>query len=470
MWLGRLDWPRHSVNTSVESQGNIMYDLIVIGAGPGGYEAAAYAAKLGRKVALFEKSELGGTCLNVGCIPTKTLLRSARALEDCRAAAQYGVTVGAAAFDMAAVQARKQQVVAMLIKGVAGMLKRAGVDVIKAEAKLAGRGKVVADGKEYEAANILVATGSVPAAPPIPGLRDNPGVLDSTGILGLDAVPESLVIIGGGVIGLEFASFFATVGTKVTVVEMLPKIAPVVDEEIGKKLMGELKKAGVVFHLSCKVVRIEDKTLVYATPEGKEESVTGTWILNATGRSPVLKGIGLEEAGVDFDRRGVKADEFGKTNVPGIWACGDVTGRCLLAHAATREGIVAVNNMFGIPDRLRYSAIPSVIYTHPEVAQVGATEDDLKARGVAYRKAVMPMAIAGRFVVDNAGQSGTVKVLVGEEHGQVLGVHMIGGCCGEFIASAAAMVEMELRVEDVRQIVFPHPTTSEALKETILHA
>ncbi|NMA40688.1 MAG: dihydrolipoyl dehydrogenase [Lentisphaerae bacterium] len=447
-----------------------MYDLIVIGAGPGGYEAAAYAAKLGRKVALFEKAELGGTCLNVGCIPTKTLLRSARALEDCRAAAQYGVTVGAATFDMAAVQARKQQVVAMLIKGVTGMLKRAGVDVIKAEAKLAGRGKVVADGKEYEAANILVATGSVPAAPPIPGLRDNPGVLDSTGILELDAVPESLVVIGGGVIGLEFASFFATVGAKVTVVEMLPKIAPVVDEEISKKLMSELKKAGVVFNLSCKVVRIEDRTLVYATPEGKEESVTGTWILNATGRSPVLKGIGLEEAGVDFDRRGIKADEFGKTNVPGVWACGDVTGRCLLAHAATREGIVAVNNMFGIPDRLRYSAIPSVIYTHPEVAQVGATEDDLKARGVAYRKAVMPMAIAGRFVVDNAGQSGTVKVLVGEEHGQVLGVHMIGGCCGEFIASAAAMVEMELRVEDVRQIVFPHPTTSEALKETILHA
>ncbi len=447
-----------------------MYDLIVIGAGPGGYEAAAYAAKLGRKVALFEKAELGGTCLNVGCIPTKTLLRSARALEDCRTAAQYGVTVGAAKFEMAAVQARKQQVVAMLVKGVAGMLKRAGVDVIKAEAKLAGRGKVVAGGQEYAAANILLATGSVPAVPPIPGLRDNPGVLDSTGILGLDAVPESLVIIGGGVIGLEFASFFATVGTKVTVVEMLPKIAPIVDDEIGKKLMGELKKAGVVFQLSCKVVRLEGRTLVYATPEGKEESVTGAWILNSTGRSPVLKGIGLEEAGVDFDRRGIKADEYGKTNVPGVWACGDVTGRCLLAHAATREGIVAVNNMFGIPDRLRLSAIPSVIYTHPEVAQVGATEEELKARGVAYRKAVMPMAVAGRFVVENAGQSGTVKVLVGEKHGEVLGVHMIGGCGGEFIASAAAMVEMELRVEDVRQIVFPHPTTSEALKETILHA
>ncbi|HQL10057.1 MAG TPA: dihydrolipoyl dehydrogenase [Lentisphaeria bacterium] len=447
-----------------------MYDLIVIGAGPGGYEAAAYAAKLGKKVALFEKNELGGTCLNVGCIPTKTLLRSAKALEDCHEAKLYGVHTAEATIDMAAVQARKKSVVDILIKGVAGMLKRAGVDVIKAEAKITAPGKVSADGKTYEAANILVATGSVPAAPPIPGLRDNPLVLDSTGILNLDAIPESLVVIGGGVIGLEFASFFATVGSKVTVVEMLPKIAPVVDDDIAKGLMTALKKLGVTFNLSCKVTRIEGSTLVFTDPDGKEQQVTGTYILNSTGRSPVLKGVGLEECGVVFDRRGIKTDEFGKTNVPGIWACGDVTGRCLLAHAATREGVVAVNNMFGKPDRMRYCAIPSVVYTHPEVAQVGATEAELKEKGVAYRKAVMPMAIAGRFIVENAGKTGTVKVLVSEKYGQVLGVHMIGGSCGEFIASAAAMVELELCVEDVHQIVFPHPTCSEALKETIIHA
>ena len=201
-----------------------MVDLIVIGAGPGGYEAAAYAAKLGKKVVLFEKNELGGTCLNVGCIPTKTLLRSARALEDCREAERYGVSGGGAAvLDMKAVQARKQALIGTLTKGIAGMLKRGGVEVIKAEAKLAGKGKVVAGGKEYEAANILIATGSVPACPPIPGLRDNPKVLDSTGILALDTIPERLVVIGGGVIGLEFASFFATVGSKVTIVEMSRK-------------------------------------------------------------------------------------------------------------------------------------------------------------------------------------------------------------------------------------------------------
>lgn len=447
-----------------------MYDLMIIGAGPGGYEAAAYAAKLGRKVVLFEKGALGGTCLNVGCIPTKTLLRSARALEECHEAGLYGVQVGEAKLDMAAVQARKQQVIGMLGKGVASMLKSAGVEVVKAEARVAGRGRVAADGKVYEGANILLATGSVPAAPPIPGLKDNPAVLDSTGILALERIPASLVVIGGGVIGLEFASFFATAGCQVTIVEMLPKIAPVLDEEIGKRLLAELKKSGIVFNLSCKVVRIDGQTLVFSDAAGTEQRVSGDYILNATGRMPVLQGLGLEEAGVDFDRRGVKTDEFGKTSVPGIWACGDVTGRCLLAHAATREGIVAVNNMFGIADRMRYQAIPSVVYTHPEVAQVGATEEELKKQGVAYRKAVMPMAVAGRFLVEFAGKSGTVKVLLGEPHGQVLGVHAIGGGCGEFIAGAVQMVEMEMRKEEVRQIVYPHPTVSEALKETVLHA
>jgi len=447
-----------------------MYNLIVIGAGPGGYEAAAYAAKLGKSVALIEKQELGGTCLNVGCIPTKTFLRSAKAYEDCLEAAEYGITTAAPKLDMAAIQARKQNVVSTLCKGVAGMLKKSGVEVIKGTGKILGRGKVDVDGKVLETENILIATGSVPACPPIPGLRDNPKVLDSTGILALDKLPKELVIIGGGVIGLEFASFFSIAGTKVTIVEMMPKIAPVVDDEIGKKLLAELKKAGITFNLSCKVLRIEGNSLVFADPDGKENKISGDYILSAIGRSPVLQGIGLEEAGVVFDRRGIKTDEFGKTNVPGIWACGDCTGRCLLAHAATREGIVAVNNMFGKPDRMRYNAIPSVIYTHPEVAQVGATEQELQAKGIAYRKSVQPMAVAGRFMVENQGKSGTVKVLVGEKYGQVLGVHMIGGCCGEFIATASQMIETEMRVDDVRQVVFPHPTISEALKETILHA
>lgn len=448
-----------------------MYDLMVIGAGPGGYEAAAYAAKkLGKSVVLFEKQELGGTCLNVGCIPTKTFLRSTRALEDCHEAKQYGIGgVGEATLDMAAVQARKQKVVSQLVRGIGSMLKGAGVEVVKGEARIVAPGKVECAGKCYEGANILLATGSVPAAPPIPGLRDNPKVLDSTGVLALDTIPKELVVIGGGVIGLEFASFFASAGVKVTIVEMMARIAPVVDEEIGSKLLAELKKAHITINLNCKVTGIEGNTLNYTDPEGKPCQVSGDFILNATGRRPVVAGLGLEELKVDTDRRGVRTDEFGRTSVPGIWACGDVTGRCLLAHAATREGIVAVNNMFGVADRMSWRAIPSVIYTHPEVAQVGATEQELKEQGVEYLKAVVPMAVAGRFMVDNAGKSGTVKVLVDAKYRRILGVHAIGGCCGEFICAASAMVGQEFTQETVLHTVFPHPTVSEAMREAILH-
>jgi len=360
--------------------------------------------------------------------------------------------------------------VATLTKGVAGMLKAAKVDVITGEGRLAGRGRVAVGDQVLETANVLLATGSLPAVPPIPGLRESKTVVDSTGILDLDTRPDSLVIIGAGVIGLEFACFFAELGTHVTMVEMLPRIAPVIDEEIAQRLQAALKKAGVEFNLSCKVTKVDGNTVAFTDKDGKDQTRTAALILNATGRVPVLKGLGLEEITVDFDKRGIRVDECGRTNVAGLWACGDVTGRCQLAHAATREGIVAVNCMFGRPDRMRYHAVPSVIYTHPEVASVGRTEEELKKAGVAYHKAMLPMGVAGRFLVEYEGQGGSVKVLTGAEHGEVLGVHMIGGGCGEFIAAAAAMVELELRVEDVREIIFPHPTVSEALKEAILHA
>lgn len=444
-----------------------MYDLIVIGAGPGGYEAAAHAANLGKSVALFEKKHLGGVCLNVGCIPTKTLLRSARTFSECREAGLFGVETSEPAIHMPKVQERKRRLVQTLGKGVQTMMKQAGVEVIHAEARLAGRGRVTAGGTEYEAEHILLATGSVPAVPPIPGI-DSPAVVDSTGILDVSEVPETLTVIGGGVIGLEFACFFAELGTEVTVVEMLPRIAYVVDEEIGDRLQRTMKKAGVTFHLSSRVTGIDGNRLSFTDADGKARTLETTLILNSTGRAPVVEGLGLDRAGVEYDRGGIRADDTGRTNVPGIWACGDVTGRCMLAHSATREGQVAVNNMFGRPDRMRFDAVPSVIYTHPEVANVGASEADLQEAGIAYRKKVMPMAIAGRFMVEHERQAGHVKILVDEEYGQVLGVHMIGDACGEFIASAAMMVELELRVKDVEELVFPHPTVSEALKETVI--
>ena len=278
------------------------------------------------------------------------------------------------------------------------------------------------------------------------------------------------MVIGGGVIGLEFANFFSAAGTEVTIVEMMPKIAPVVDDEIGQLLTKALVRSGIKINLNCKVVKIEGSTLFYLDPDGKEQKVTGDYVLNSTGRRAVTQGLGLEELKVDMNRKGIVTDDFGKTSVPGIWACGDVTGRCLLAHAATREGIVAVNNMFGVSDRMSYKAIPSVIFTHPEVAQVGATEQELQAKGIAYRKVVQPMAMAGRFIVDYAGQNGTVKVLVSEKYGQVLGVHAIGGCAGEFICAASAMVGQEMTTDTVLRIVFPHPTVSESIREAVVHA
>jgi dihydrolipoamide dehydrogenase len=444
-----------------------MYDLIVIGAGPGGYEAAAHAGKMGKKVALIEKGCMGGTCLNVGCIPAKTFLRSSKLFHECQQAAKYGVRLGSVEFDMPAVVERKNRVVGTLTKGVEGMLKRAGVETIAGQARLISRSVVEVGAARYEAANILLATGSRPAAPPIPGIRSE-GVLDSDTVFALTHVPEKVAIIGGGYIGLEFACFFNEVGAKVSVYEMLPQIAAGCDLEISTRMLQIMKRAGIEFNLSAKVLGIEGNTIRYQAADGSQSSAVADCILNSTGRAPVVDGLGLEELGVDFTPKGVKTSELGKTNVPGVWACGDVTGRRMLAHAATREGIVAVNNMFGKKDRIRYEAIPAVVYTHPEVASVGRTEEELKTMGIEYKKSVVPMAVAGRFLVEHEGGTGMVKVLAGARFGEILGVHAIGDASSEFIIAAAIMVETEMCVSDVSEIVFPHPTVSEALREAIL--
>jgi dihydrolipoamide dehydrogenase len=422
---------------------------------------------MGKKVALIEKGRMGGACLNVGCIPAKTFLRSSKLFHECGQAAKYGVRLGSVEFDMPAVVERKNRVVGMLTKGVEGMLKRAGVEVIAGQARLIARNAVEVGAVRYEAANILLATGSRPAAPPIPGIGSE-GVLDSDTVFALTHVPAKIAIIGGGYIGLEFACFFNEVGAQVAVYEMLPQIAAGADLEISSRLLEIMKRAGIEFNLSAKVLGIEGHTIRYAAAGGSESSASADCILNATGRAPVVDGLGLEEVGVDFSPKGVRTSELGKTNVAGVWACGDVTGRRMLAHAATREGIVAVNNMFGKKDRIRYQAIPAVVYTHPEVAAVGRTEEELKALGIEYKKSVVPMAIAGRFLVEHEGGTGMVKVLAGARFGEILGVHAIGDASSEFIVAAAIMVETEMCVSDIGEIVFPHPTVSEALREAIL--
>jgi dihydrolipoamide dehydrogenase len=349
------------------------------------------------------------------------------------------------------------------------MLKRAGVDTISGEARFVSRTKVQVGDETFEASNILIATGSRPAVPPVPGIR-SALVHDSNSVFGLTSVPGRVAIIGGGYIGLEFACFFREAGAHVSVYEMLPQVAAGSDREISTRLQQILERSGVEFHLSSKVLEIDRETIRYAAGDGSRANASADIVLNATGRAPVVKGLGLEGIGVDFSPRGIRTSDHGKTNIPGVWACGDVTGRRMLAHAATREGIVAVNNMFGEKDRIRYDSIPAVIYTHPEVASVGKTEQELQAAAIEYRKSVVPMAVAGRFLVEHEGASGVVKVLAGARYGEILGVHAIGDGSSEFIVAAAAMVESAMPAADARGIVFPHPTVSEALREAILEA
>jgi dihydrolipoamide dehydrogenase len=443
-----------------------MYDLIVIGAGPGGYEAAAHAGQLGKKVALVEQGRVGGTCLNVGCIPAKAFLRSSRLFREIAEAKAFGIEVGPARFDLPAVIERKARVVGTLVRGVETLLKRSGVEVFNAHASLEGPGKVSVAGEVLEAANVLVATGSRPVVPPIPGIE---AALDSTSVFELARVPSRIAIIGGGYIGLEFATFFSEIGAEVVVFEMLPDIASGADRDVSERLLGSLKRSGVTFNLSCRVTGIEaDGTVRYADSSGAVGAYAADRVLNSTGRSPVVRGLGLEGIGADFNAKGLRADEQCRTNVPGVWACGDVTGQHMLAHVATREGIVAVNNMFGRPDRVRYDAVPAVIYTHPEVASAGRTEEELKAAGIAYKKVMVPMGVAGRFLIENDKGNGFVKVLAGAKYGEILGAHAMGDSASEWVVAAAALIEMGLSASRAGEIVFPHPTVSEALREAIL--
>ena len=456
-----------------------MYDLAILGGGPGGYVAAGRAGAAGLSVILFEKRELGGVCLNEGCIPTKTLLYSAKVYDYTRHADQYGVNVYGSAIDFGAIFKRKQKVVKKLVGGVKAQMKGAKVEVVKEAAVIQGRSAegitITAGESTYSARNLLICTGSEAAVPPIPGLREGLGgvVVTNREILALEEQPASLVVIGGGVIGMEFASFFNSIGTKVTVVEMLPKILGPLDDEISAMLQAQYEKKGVEFHLSCKVVAVEGNDVVYEDPEGKTCRATGDKILVSVGRRANFQGIGLENIGVELALNpagrpyGIKVDGKMRTNIPNVYAAGDVTGFSMLAHTASREGEVAVNNILGKEDHMRYDAIPGVVYTNPEVAGTGLTEAEAAKKGLDYTVLKLPMAYAGRFVAENERGEGLCKVIVGKRYHEVLGVHMLGNPCSEMIHSACIAIEQEMTVEQLKEVVFPHPTVSEIFKETV---
>ena len=454
-----------------------MYDLAIIGGGPGGYVAAERAGAAGLKVVLFERKSLGGVCLNEGCIPTKTLLYSAKVYNYAMTGDHYGVYVNDPTFKYEEIVARKNKVVKKLVGGVKAAMKAGKVEVVAENATILGRDsegiKVEAGGQAYVSRNLLVCTGSEAAVPPFPGLKEAGDVIvTNREILDLTERPEELVVIGGGVIGMEFAAFFSTLGTKVTVVEMLPKILGPLDDEISEMLQKTYEKRGVQFCLRCKVTGIEGNTVVYEDPEGKVCKVSGDKILVSVGRRANLQGFGLENIGVELALNpagrpyGIKVDDRMRTNVPGVYAAGDVTGFSMLAHTASREGEVAVNNILGKEDRMRYNAIPGVVYTNPEVAGAGLTEAEAKAKGIDFKVVKLPMAYSGRFVAENEKGEGICKIIVGAKHHEVLGVHMLGNPCSEIIHSACLAIETEMTLEQLQEVVFPHPTVSEIIKET----
>ena len=455
-----------------------MFDVAIIGGGPGGYVAAERAGAAGLKVVLFEKKSLGGVCLNEGCIPTKTLLYSAKVYNYAVQGDHYGVYVQNPEYKYSEIVERKDKVVKKLVAGVKAKMKAHKVQVVAEHAEIQGRSAegitINAGGESYVARNLLICTGSEAFVPPIPGLKEAGDVIvTNREILSLKEQPKELVVIGGGVIGMEFAAFYNSLGIKVTVVEMLPKILGPMDDEISSMLQKIYAKRGIEFCLRCKVTGIEGNTVVYEDPDGKVCRVSGDKILVSVGRRAQLQGFGLENLGVAYAENkagkpgGIKVDEQMRTNIPNVYAAGDVTGFSMLAHTASREGEVAINNILGKKDRMRYDAIPGVVYTNPEVAGVGITEEQAKASGKEYEVIKLPMVYSGRFVAENEGGDGLCKLIVGKKYHEVLGVHMLGNPCSEIIAAGCIAIETEMTAEQLQEVVFPHPTVAEIIKETV---
>jgi dihydrolipoamide dehydrogenase len=452
------------------------YDVVIIGAGPGGYVAAIRSAQLGFKTACIEsRSSLGGTCLNIGCIPSKALLQSSEKFAEAgHALAEHGIRVGDISLDLAAMMGRKDKVVTTLTRGVEFLFRKNKVDWLKGKARIAAPGRVVvagADGTdlEFEATSIIIATGS--ESTPLPGVEiDEKHIVSSTGALSLDQVPGRLAVIGGGYIGLELGSVWARLGAKVTVIELLDHIVPNMDRELGTALQRTLARSGIEFKLGTKLAGIRGANEGFMLDlEGPErESLTADVVLVAVGRRPNTEGLGLEAAGVERDGQGrVVVDGGFGTNIPGIYAIGDVIRGPMLEHKAAEEGIALAERLAGQKTSVDYDAIPAVIYTWPEVASVGRTEEELKAAAISYRVGKFPFTANPRART-NGYTEGFVKILAASETDQVLGIHIIGPDAGTLIAEATLAKEFGASAEDIARTCHAHPTLSEAMKEAAL--
>jgi dihydrolipoamide dehydrogenase len=455
----------------------ITADVCVIGSGPGGYVCAIRASRLGLKTVIVEQGDIGGVCTNTGCIPTKALLRSAEVYQLASSAETYGVRANGVTADLPAMAERKDKVVSTLSRGVGALLASAGVDVIPGRARLAGGGVVEVDltkgGSDLVTArNIVISTGSSPAVPPVPGF-DLAGVMTSEDALKLKQVPGSMTIVGGGAVGVEWASFFSTLGSQVTLVEMLDRVVPVEDEEISAALEREFTRHGIAVRVSTAVKAISGSpgefSVTVSSPDGGDDEIKTETILNATGRSANTRDIGLETVGVKFGRTGIDVDLHLRTSVAGIYAIGDVTGIKLLAHLASHQGIVAAENMAGNETEIDYSAVPGATFCMPEIASVGLSE------AAACEK--FGDALVGKFPYMASGRAraygepeGFLKVVAGPQYGEVVGMHIIGAGASDVIAEGVLAIKLEATLDDLRDVIHAHPTFSELVGEAAWEA
>lgn len=444
------------------------YQLIIIGGGPAGYTAAEVAGHAGLKTLLIEKANVGGVCLNEGCIPTKTLLYSAKTHDSALHAGKYAVSCSDVSIDLPKVIARKGKVIRKLVLGIKAKLTAAGVTLVTGEGKLLDAHTVACGEERYTADHILMCTGSETFIPPILGIESVP-YWTHRDALDNKEQPASLVIVGGGVIGMEFASFFNSLGTEVTVVEMMDEILGGMDKELSGMLRAEYAKRGVRFLLSTKVTALAtdeqgQAVVSYENADGKG-SLTAAKLLMSVGRRPVTTGFGLENLNLERNERGnIVVNDRMQTSLPHVYACGDLTGFSLLAHTAVREGEVAVHTILGRDDRMSYKAIPGVVYTNPEIAGVGETPESAVAKGIEHRVHSLPMSYSGRFVAENEGVNGVCKVIT-DAKGVVIGAHMLGNPASELIVIAGMAVELSLTLEAWKSMVFPHPTVGEIFRE-----
>lgn len=450
------------------------YDVIVLGGGPGGYLAAERAAEGGLKTAVVEKRALGGVCLNEGCVPTKSLLYCAKQYATAKHGGDYGFSAENVTYNHAAVVDRKAKVVKTLVSGVGATMAANKVDVYMEEGSVQGKDaeglfEIKAGDKVLKTVRLIIATGSVTAVPPVPGLKEGLAsgfVLTNREILDMKDLPESIVCMGGGVIGLEMACYFATIGVKVTVIEMMDKIAGPTDKDICDLLMKTYKKQGMEFKLSTKVLEIGADSVTYEDKDGKQTLKCGKVLLSA-GRRANTVGAGLENIGVITERGAVVTDRFMRTNVPNVYAVGDCNGKLMLAHTAYREAEVAVNNILGNRDTINYDTIPSVIYTTPEVASVGLTKAAAEKKGLNVKEVKLPMMYSGRYVAETMNGDGFVKLVLDKDKNRLVGIHLVGNYASEMIYGGAMMLDTELPPERLKKFVFPHPTVCEIIREAL---